>query len=87
MFQICIIFALFCILLYAVEEGGFTFETTGIPIILYAELRCERTFSESYIAVGLVDVTKIACNSLEFSRLLYVISNGMKNCLRSRKKC
>ena len=45
--------------------GVFNFETSGIPI-LYVELRCERPFSESYVAVCFVDVTKFACESLEF---------------------
>ena len=44
--------------------------------MLYVELRCERAFSESYMAVSLVDVTKFACESLEFSRHLHVISNA-----------
>ena len=39
-----------------------------------------------YVAVSLVDVTKIACELLEFSRPLSVISNGVKNYLRTRKK-
>ena len=68
------------------RRWGFNFETTGIPI-LYVELRCEIAFSESYMAVSLVDITKLACESLEFQRPLYVISNGVKNCLRTRKKC
>ena len=45
--------------------GSFHFQTTGIPI-LYVELRCERAFSELYMAVSFVDVTKFACESLEF---------------------
>ena len=44
----------FFIWVYAVEEGGFDFETTGVPI-LYAELPCERAFSESYMTVSFVD--------------------------------
>ena len=52
-------------MVYAVEEGGFNFETTGIPI-LYVKLRGERVFSESYMAESFVDVTKFACESLEF---------------------
>ena len=58
-------FSSFFMLAYAVEEGGFNFETNGIPI-LYVELRCERAFSESHMAVSFVDVTKFACESLEF---------------------
>ena len=53
------------ILVYAVEEGGFNFETTGVPM-RYVELQCERAFSESYMAVSFVDETKLACKSLEF---------------------
>ena len=67
------------LILHVVELEGFNFETTGIPT-QYVELRCERAFSESYMAVSLVDVTKLAYESLEFSRPLYVISNGVKNC-------
>ena len=52
-------------LVYAVEEEGFNFEATVIPI-LYIELRCERAFSESCMAVSFVDVTKFASKSLEF---------------------
>ena len=51
---------------------GFNFETTGIPI-LYVDLQCERAFSESYMAVSFVDVTKFACESLEFKRPLYML--------------
>ena len=58
-------FSTFFILVYAVEEGGFNFETTGMPI-LYVKLRFEREFSESYMAVSFVDVTKFACESLKF---------------------
>ena len=45
----------------------------------YVELRCERAFSVSYKAVSFVDVTKFACELLEFKRPLYVILNGVKN--------
>ena len=76
-------FSTLLFLFYAIEKWGFNFETTGIPI-LYVELRCERAFSESYMAVSLVDVTKFACESQEFYRPFYVIS---KNCLRTRKEC
>ena len=44
-----------------------------------SQIRCERAFSESFMAASLVDVTKFACQSLEFQRSLYVISNGVKN--------
>ena len=57
-------FSTFFILVYAVEEGGFNFETTGITI-LYVELRRETAFSESYMAVSLIDVPKFAGESLE----------------------
>ena len=66
-------------LVCAVEEGGFNFETTGKLILEYVELRCERAYSELYMDVSLVDITKFAYESLEFSRPLYVISNGVKN--------
>ena len=82
-------FSTFLILVYAVEmggEGGFNIETTGIPI-LHVELLCERAFSELYIAVSCVDVTKFFCESQEFRRPLCVLSNGVKNCLGTRKKC
>ena len=39
----------------------------------YVVLRCERAFSKLYMAVSLVDVTKFACESLEF--------------FKTRKKC
>ena len=79
-------------LLYAVEGcymhnislccwgGGFNFQTTGIPI-LYVEWQCDRAFSESYTALSFVEVTNFACESLEFYRPLYVISNEVTNCL------
>ena len=38
------------------------------------------------MGVSLVDATKFACESLEFQRPLYLISNGVKNCFRTRKK-
>ena len=66
-------------LLYVVELEGFNFETTAIPT-QYVELRCDRAFSESYMAVSLVNVTKLAYESLEVLRPLYVISSGVKNC-------
>ena len=54
-------FSNFLILVYAVEEVGFNFKTIGIELLmLYVELRCERTFRESYMAVSLIDVTKFA---------------------------
>ena len=53
--------------------------TNSIPV-LYVELRCERAFIESYMAVSLFEATKFACEWLEFLRPLYVISNGVKNC-------
>ena len=37
--------------------GGFNFKKTGIPI-LYVELRCERAFLESYMAVSFIDVQR-----------------------------
>ena len=69
-------------------EGGFNFETTGIPI-LFGELQCKRAFLELYVAVSFVDVTKFAFELLVIYRPLYVISfsNGVKNCIRPRKKC
>ena len=57
------------------------------PIYQYlCECRCEGAFSESYTAVSLVDVTKFACVSLEFFKTALCISNGVKNCFRTRKK-
>ena len=63
----------FLILLYAVEDyfsnfcWDFNFKTTIIPnTIPNVQLRCKRVFSESYMAVSLVGVTKVASESLEF---------------------
>ena len=53
---------------------GFSFETTDVSI-RYVELQCERAYSESYMAVSVVDVTKFARELLQFQRPLYVISN------------
>ena len=47
-------FSIFFILVYSVENWGFNFQTTGI-LKLYFELRCERTFSESYMVVSIFD--------------------------------
>ena len=46
--------------------GSFSCEITGILILQYVELRCERVFSKPYMAVSFVDVTKFAPELLEF---------------------
>ena len=75
----------YLILVYAVEERGFNFKTTCIAI-LYVELRCERAFSELYMVVSFIDITKFACKLLKFSDRFMLFSNEVKNCLRTRKK-
>ena len=51
-------------LVYAVKQRALIFKQLVYHFI--SELRCERAFSESYIAVSFVDVTKFASDSLEF---------------------
>ena len=70
------------ILVYAVEEGGFNFETIGVPM-QYVELRCERAFSELYMAVSFVDETKLVCKSPEFWKIALCYFKRSKKLLKN----
>ena len=54
-------FSTFFILVYAVEKGALILKQSVYQHYNNVELRCERAFSESYMTVSFVDVTKFDC--------------------------